>query len=629
MPQILLVEDETALLEAMEEELRDEGYEVVCAENGSEALEKLANYAPDLILSDIAMPQMDGHALLQEVREKFPKLIETPFVFLTAFNAKADIIKGKKLGADDYLVKPVDFDLLFATIDSRLAQVDRMIELKEQQFLKLYNSFQALENNNPLPEEDDLETEQILSNSIMDDLDEEEEDDKYNLKDNLTDGELHDEAAEKFEDDEDLDQDPELDEILERGHELEPELDEDGLPIPPDMPDLEDVAEYAQRFQMIYGILVHFENIKTLFERTKRNSTVSIGKLISDELDAILPTDVCIDADLPGNVMIYFAKDKRQYNDIDFRYIYNQAQNIIFNSEVSELITTNLSNTFTGSHLRVSQVPFNIEVSPDDNIVSTGITHFLRNELTKQYNNIEHLETILEEIKQNSTLNEAKYRSRYNRTREVKFFYYDEDTQASLRSIYAFLSPSVLSDLEFELDKIFLQKIADGASKLSGVSYCAIDVHFDTLLKPERLVVYRKLYKEYVARLGLKLIFCVRGLPRNINPKAFNDLTSKIKIPNARFMLQLNPWKDFSIPVDKFSVPFITWNFPDIYGFNSKLEHIKRLKLIYKSSQSSVLIRNIPNNCDIMFLKGFGFDAFSFNFDIANARKKKNTTPRF
>lgn len=126
-PVILWVEDEPDMREILADELLDAGYSVVQAAHGLEALKLLHNrLQPDLILCDIAMPLMGGYELLESVRTTLPTLSHVPFVFLSAQDGSEQISQGKYAGADDYLVKPVNFDLMLATISARLRQVRRM-----------------------------------------------------------------------------------------------------------------------------------------------------------------------------------------------------------------------------------------------------------------------------------------------------------------------------------------------------------------------------------------------------------------------------------------------------------------------------------------------------------------------
>jgi len=123
---ILCVEDEADLRSDIVEELVSAGYHVVEAGNGREALLELEAVRPDLILCDITMPELGGYELMAQLRADRPDLAEVPFIFLTALGDRADVLNGKRAGADDYLVKPVDYDDLLATIRSRLRLVERV-----------------------------------------------------------------------------------------------------------------------------------------------------------------------------------------------------------------------------------------------------------------------------------------------------------------------------------------------------------------------------------------------------------------------------------------------------------------------------------------------------------------------
>lgn len=125
-PLILCAEDQEDLRLDICDELREAGYAVLEAADGEATLQQLDASTPDLILCDINMPGLNGFAVLAAVRERRPHLADTPFVFLTALSDPGDVIDGKRLGADDYLVKPIDYDLLLATVEARLRQVHRM-----------------------------------------------------------------------------------------------------------------------------------------------------------------------------------------------------------------------------------------------------------------------------------------------------------------------------------------------------------------------------------------------------------------------------------------------------------------------------------------------------------------------
>jgi two-component system KDP operon response regulator KdpE len=99
---VLVVDDESRMVEFIAMNLELEGFRAVRAANGSEALEKASKEHPDLVLLDIMMPEMDGFETLQGLRETS----SVPVIFLTAKSEEVDRIKGLDLGADDYITKP-------------------------------------------------------------------------------------------------------------------------------------------------------------------------------------------------------------------------------------------------------------------------------------------------------------------------------------------------------------------------------------------------------------------------------------------------------------------------------------------------------------------------------------------
>jgi putative two-component system response regulator len=129
---ILVVEDNHALREGLREMLGMEGFTVLTASNGREALDSMLAFTPDLILSDIAMPEMDGLEFFQEVRNR-PDWVTIPFVFLTARGEREDVLAGKDLGAEDYLVKPLTRDELVTAVRSRLSRSRQLHTIQLQQ----------------------------------------------------------------------------------------------------------------------------------------------------------------------------------------------------------------------------------------------------------------------------------------------------------------------------------------------------------------------------------------------------------------------------------------------------------------------------------------------------------------
>jgi DNA-binding NarL/FixJ family response regulator len=122
--RILCVDDDADTAALIREELVDRGFEVTIARSGMEGLAYIADHSPDLVLCDVGMPDMSGYELLERINSLQRRYL-MPFIFLTALADSASEIRGWQLGADDYLTKPVDYDVLAAVIAARLSRAVR------------------------------------------------------------------------------------------------------------------------------------------------------------------------------------------------------------------------------------------------------------------------------------------------------------------------------------------------------------------------------------------------------------------------------------------------------------------------------------------------------------------------
>lgn len=129
--RLLLVDDDPNLILLVKDYLEFQGYEVATAENGREALEILDRQVPDMIICDIMMPEMDGYALIEKIRQD-SRLSWIPVMFLSAKGQSQDRVKGLNTGADVYLVKPFEPEELVAQVESSLRQARRLMGLNNR-----------------------------------------------------------------------------------------------------------------------------------------------------------------------------------------------------------------------------------------------------------------------------------------------------------------------------------------------------------------------------------------------------------------------------------------------------------------------------------------------------------------
>lgn len=123
--KILVVDDEQSIMNIIAYNLKKEGYEVVCAEDGEMALDVFNKENPNLVILDIMMPKIDGYGVCKKIRETSP----VPIIMLTARSDEVDKVLGLEIGADDYVTKPFSNRELLARVKAHLRRLDAIKEI--------------------------------------------------------------------------------------------------------------------------------------------------------------------------------------------------------------------------------------------------------------------------------------------------------------------------------------------------------------------------------------------------------------------------------------------------------------------------------------------------------------------
>ena len=131
MARILIAEDNAEIRTLVSSILVEEGHKVGVAQNGQQALDMMLDDAPDVLVLDIMMPQMDGYSVLKELKSSGIKE-QTKILILTAKTSESDWVRGYKLGADSYLTKPFDTDELINSIEDLLSSTKEQLRVRRE-----------------------------------------------------------------------------------------------------------------------------------------------------------------------------------------------------------------------------------------------------------------------------------------------------------------------------------------------------------------------------------------------------------------------------------------------------------------------------------------------------------------
>jgi two-component system response regulator VicR len=150
--KVLIVDDEKPIVDILKYNLVKEGYNVLVAYDGEQAINTAIKENPDLILLDIMLPKKDGFSVCKQLREK----LACPIIMLTAKGEEVDKVLGLELGADDYITKPFSMRELMARVKANLRRIAMLSPMDEQQIIKIGNleldlkSYQLRKNGEPL-----------------------------------------------------------------------------------------------------------------------------------------------------------------------------------------------------------------------------------------------------------------------------------------------------------------------------------------------------------------------------------------------------------------------------------------------------------------------------------------------
>jgi adenylate cyclase len=150
-PRILTIDDNPTNLEILRVRLNAQGYEVVAALDGEDALARARELEPDLVLLDVMMPKLDGISVLKQLKQETAGRF-VPVILLTAQADTRDIVNGLEAGGDDYLTKPFEQAALVARVRS-LLRTKELHDTVQQQSMKLKEQIEQLTNRNQLLEE--------------------------------------------------------------------------------------------------------------------------------------------------------------------------------------------------------------------------------------------------------------------------------------------------------------------------------------------------------------------------------------------------------------------------------------------------------------------------------------------
>lgn len=551
MAAILCIEDETDIRELLDEELSSAGYEVVSARNGSEALEKLTSFVPDIIVSDISMPEMDGYELLESVRSQYPQLADAPFLFLTAFSSREEELKARTQGVDDFISKPVDFDLLLSVLASRLEQVARMRNLRNKQFVKLYN---ALTSSAPsqTPTEPEVHTELVST----------------------------------------------------------PSEDQPSAGTPETSFKIK-----SPRRRTVYGTIFRFPNLRKvaeeagteyhgLWERIRGHAIEILKVLLFDE-DTVSST-------AEGELFVSHRTASLEEAEWESGRLSKALQDSLIEDQKKGFEGHGLPREMVEHALILSQALFEITI-PQADVADPEEFKQAILDIVKQTREDDRSPSLLTNSMRmdDASLRPLALVTAGSNALPVRFFDFDEQSKRKMRASFAFFSDENRAKAGYLIDTLSLELLDPATRQISSKDVVVADVNFDTLASETFAPIYARKFKAFTEKCGHPVMINARSIPPGITDNQIKRLFNALGKYGDRRCVQIQPHAIEDFINSRLPVNCIVVSYPELKASGTALELFAKVKPELVATKTLLILRGIPNRNEIKQFNRYGFDGYA------------------
>ena len=554
MATILCIEDEDHIREDIVELMESSGHKTLQACNGKVALEMIVENSPDLVVSDITMPVMDGRELLVELRKNYPKFACMPFIFLSALADREDVLDGMKLGADDYITKPIDFEMLANKVESSLRQIERMQALKEEQFVKLFNALSG--NDGPEP---------VTAPAVE------------------AEQEMKEETA--------------------------PAADETEQPSTSEK-NRKKIFGSVFQFDNISSAEDQLgTHRKSILDWLEEKACCFLSK--------VLPTRVSVTKIPSGGILVcYPDKDKNQANEKS-KQLAMELENHLQDDQLNELARKTSISRELLAHLAVVretiyETDIGLEHLDDPDLFSAAI----KEQIDKIHTDESAPARLSASIKKNKGHLVQLTLIKQNRdTLPIKFFNFDDESRKIIRSSFALFGNVNLVKAGYLIDIHALSLMEDALRKVSQNETVVIDVHYETLNSDKYIELYLPKFMKFINNTQHNVVMNIRAIPSSITSLDLDDILKPFGKHAARHIVQIAPRMIETLANSGLTVPSIVCSYSELVRSGSDCSPFSKAK--QKLSQAGILLvlRGLPSENEITEFSNYGFDGFAVNRD--------------
>lgn len=560
MATILCIDDEDYLLEDLAELMESCGHKAIKANDGQKGLQMILHLKPDLVISDISMPGMSGLELLRELRGNYPEFAEMPVILLSAFSDRKQVLKGFDEGADDYLTKPVDFELLDRKVKAILRQVDRIKKKNEGELIKLVESLSgtgtpATASSHAAPKES--------SKAVM------------------------------------IDDTPGA---------FEESVNTNCKPVSPKQQKNQEIDwRDSPDAQTVYGSTLNVKKSKNKDNYKNPGLMQWVAQTTTEIVKQLFPDKGAVAMNQNGGVYVCYSDADEEVAASRNRKLTAEVENQLKNKNIPKPVSEEDILDLT----LVSEAPYQAKVRKEDMENPEKFSKAVQQEVTLSIPKIETVSDLMNYLDdRGADIILLNLLDRKGRALPINFYNFNQSARELISAGFTSIDERDMAEAGYKIDTLFLKLIANKIPYLDPNEIVMLDVHYTTLIAAEFQRLYIPKVKELTRMSKTKLILNIRGVTKASKSKPFKEVLKPLGTAAKGCTIQITPdeFVDFissPLPVSGIVTSYLQTDWSE---FSADLVHKARASLT--NSRIPMIVRGVPNMDYINKLQKFGFDGY-------------------
>jgi len=653
MATILCIEDEDIIRDDISELIEMSGHTVLQACDGQEGLEMILQHQPDLVVSDITMPRKNGHELLQELRKNHSDFDHMPFIFLSALSDREDVLEGLEYGADDYLTKPIDFDMLERKIEASLRQVERLRQRGDEQLVRLYKAMQtdladgqaAAEANPAGPPAKAKAADPEATAAVSPDVA------AKTMTSPRADG------ASRSGDGRAVEQAAAPAARVERPHrapepasaevygdlkiesapaQTAPVEPQPVAPPPRKLPEIQadwksadvqpdwkladtlsaepEVTEEGRK--PVYGATLRFEGAEAADDQLGEHSKSFLDWLEETACEFIkwlFPGKAAVSRGPSGGVVVCYKDGDKASAARQTKHLVEKVEDHLRGEKLKHFAQqAKISRDLLADLAVVTEALYETEIWAGDADDPAQFAAAIQEQIEMINSDRRAPARLVKAISEGgSGLVPLKLLDHNGLVLPIRFFNFDAAARERIKASFALFNRENLVKAGYELDMLYLKLLEEQLGSFEMGHTIVVDVHFQTLMADHLVNKYLPQLIKFSLHVGNRIILNIRALPPNATGESIKRALKPLGKHASRRTVQLPPQAIRSFVESPWPVSGVVCSYFEA-GFN-ELDHglVRKAKQVLSDSRTLMIARGLPSRDAILQIRKLGFDGYA------------------